>query len=578
MSYEHDLVIRDGTIVDGSGGAPYRGDVAINGERISNVGAVSGRAQHEIDANGLLVTPGFVDIHTHYDGQAIWSSRLNPSSQHGVTTVLIGNCGVGFAPCRKQDHDLIVRVMEGVEDIPGIVMTEGLEWDWETFPQFLDAIAKRPHDIDVAAYLPHSPLRVYAMGERGATRQRATAVDLEKMSALAREAATAGALGFSSSRATVHRSADGKHIPSYDASLEELVTIGRAMKEAGAGLMQIAPELPDEPSSALMEKLIIDAAREADIPLTLTLGIRNSGPVRWTAVARLMEDAKARGATVFAQVLPRPIGAILGLQHTLHPFSVMPSYEPLAKLPLAARVKAMRDPAMRSRLLGENPVSDHPLRLMARDFGWIFPLGSIPDYEPRRSDSVAARATELGVKPEELMYDLLLENDGRRSFLMALGNLHNYSLDETARMLEHPQTVIGLGDGGAHYGMICDGSYPTFMLMHWTRDREGKKFPLEQVVQKLSAETARAIGLNDRGLLARGYKADVNIIDYNGLQLHAPQVVADLPGGGERLDQKASGYVATIVSGQVISRNGTPLNSLPGKLVRGRQPQPVTRG
>jgi len=574
MTQEYDLVIRGGTIVDGTGKPPVTGDIAVSKGIIQAVGLVPGKGKEEIDAKGLHVMPGFVDIHTHYDGQAIWSDRLNPSSQHGVTTVVVGNCGVGFAPCRREDHDVLVHMMEGVEDIPGVVMTEGLTWDWETFPQFLDAIEKRPHDIDIAAYLPHSPLRVYVMGKRGADRHTATPDDLERMRALTREAIAAGALGFSTSRATAHRSADGSHIPSFEVAMDELVAIGSAMKDAGGGLLQASPDFPEEPDSAKMEAMMIDAAQRAGVPLSITTGVRNSGPVRWDKVAKVMEKAQAEGTPIYGQILPRPVGVIIGLQHTLHPFAIKPSYAPLAKLTLAEKVKAMRDPEVRKRLLSEEPDSNHPVRLMARHLQWIYPLDAIPNYEPGMNDSVAAKAAAMGVPAEEAMYDMLLEDEGRKSFMLSLGNLHDGSLDEMALMMEHKQMVIGLGDGGAHYGMICDSSYPTFMLTHWTRKRAGKKFPLEKIVRMMSAETAQSVGLFDRGILAPGYKADVNIINYDGLELPAPQVVHDLPGGGQRLDQKARGYVMTIVSGQVIARDGQPTSARPGRLVRGRQPAP----
>jgi N-acyl-D-aspartate/D-glutamate deacylase len=460
--------------------------------------------------------------------------------------------------------------MEGVEDIPGIVMTEGLAWDWESFPEYLDALDSRPHDIDIAALVPHCPLRVFVMGERGINREPATARDISRMSALVAEAISAGALGFSSSRATLHRASDGRQIPSYQAAIDELVAVCRAMNDSGGGFLQVAPELPHEPSSIEPEKAMIEVARLTGIPLSITCGTLNRGPRRWLSILDLLERAGAEGLDVCAQILPRPVGVIIGLQHTVHPFSSKPSFKALADLPLSDRVGRMRDPRVKATLIAERPMTDHPLRLMIRDFDWIFPLDAIPNYEPEPGGSVAAKAAACGISAEEMMYDLLLEDHGRRSFLVALANLYDGSLDEMTILMDHKHTTIGLGDGGAHYGMICDSSYPTFMLTHWTRERRGRKYPLEQVVRMLSAEPARRIGLRDRGILAPGYKAHLNVIDYDRLRLMAPYLVRDLPGGGQRLDQRALGYVATVVGGYVTSHDDQPTSARPGRLIRGR--------
>jgi N-acyl-D-aspartate/D-glutamate deacylase len=563
-----DCVIRGGTIADGTGGEPYVADVAIQGGRIAEIGTITASGREEIDASGRLVTPGFVDIHTHYDGQAIWSSRMTPSSAHGVTTVVMGNCGVGFAPCRREDHDLLINVMEGVEDIPGAVMAEGLAWDWETFPEYLDALDNRARDIDTAAYLPHSPLRVYAMGQRGANREPATADDLARMRDLAREAMEAGALGFATSRLHIHRTAEGNAIPSFQSPEAELQAIAEGLRQAGRGIIQVVMDFPDERWSGIL--MLRRLAEQSGRPVTFTLGSGNSGVEGWRDALRMVEEANEAGSSITGQVFPRPIGLVQGHSLSINPFSLCASYKAIAHLPLDERVRELRKPELRARLLAEPP-GDSPSMLaqMGRSFDWMFPLSDPPDYEPSADSSVAARARRLGVSPEELIYDMLLEDDGKAMVYVALGNFYNARLDSVREMLVHKDTVLGLGDGGAHYGMICDASFPTFMLSHWTRDRADGRLPLGWVVKALAHDPAAAVGLKDRGVLAPGYKADINIIDYERLRLHAPKVVFDLPGGGRRLDQTAEGYDITMVSGEVISRNGQPTGALPGRLVRG---------
>ncbi len=577
MSY--DLIIRSGTIVDGLGGEPYVGDVAVRDGVIASVGSVNGAgAEREIDATGLLVTPGFVDLHTHYDGQSIWSERLTPSSAHGVTTVVMGNCGVGFAPCRQSDHDVLVDVMAGVEDIPGVVMTDGLPWTWETFPEYLDAIEARQRDIDVAAYLPHSPLRVYVMGQRGADREPATPDDLARMRALAKEAIEVGALGFASSRLTIHKTASGSPIPSYDAAREEIEEIAKGVVDGGGGLLQFVPDIPSGGYQPVLQT-VFDVAEDVGLPVTFTLVVANAGDPTWEDAITMIEKANANagagGPQFTAQLLPRPIGLIIGLQLTANPFVLYPSYREIAHLPLAERVAEMRKPEVRARILADKPGVGHPILYVAQMWDWIYPLGEHPDYEPDPADSIGARARARGVDPMEEAYDRLLDDDGRAMLLVATSNLANNSLDTVGTLLHRDDVVLGLGDGGAHYGMICDASYSTYFLAHWARDRKAGRFSVPEAVRELTSVPARVAGLGDRGRIAVGYKADLNVIDHAALRLHKPVIRHDLPAGGRRLDQTAEGYIATIVSGEVIAENGAPTDARPGKLIRGRRPSPV---
>jgi N-acyl-D-amino-acid deacylase len=571
----YDLIIRNGIIVDGLGGEPYVGDVAVSDGVIAAVGSVNGDgATREIDATGLLVTPGFVDLHTHYDGQSIWSERLTPSSAHGVTTVVMGNCGVGFAPCRQEDHDVLVDVMAGVEDIPGVVMTDGLPWTWETFPEYLDALDAGKRDIDVAAYLPHSPLRVYVMGQRGADREPATAEDLAKMRALAKEAIEVGALGFASSRLTIHKTESGSPIPSYEAAREEIEQIAKGVVDGGGGLLQFVPDIPAGGYQPVLQT-VFEVAEDVGLPLTFTLVVANAGDPTWPEAITMIEKANAAGGDITAQLLPRPIGLIIGLQLSANPFVLYPSYREIAHLPLAERVAEMRKPEVRARILADKPGQGHPILYVAQMWDWIFPLGDEPNYEPDPSTSIGARARARGVDPMEEAYDRLLDDDGRAMLLVATSNLENNSLDTVGELLYREDVVLGLGDGGAHYGMICDASYPTFLLAHWARDRASGRFSVPRAVRELTSVPARVAGLGDRGRIAVGYKADLNVIDHAALRLHKPRVTYDLPAGGRRLDQTADGYVATIVSGEVIAEDGVPTDARPGKLVRGRQPVPA---
>ncbi|MDT5275181.1 MAG: hypothetical protein QOE48_4855 [Mycobacterium sp.] len=574
----YDLIIRNGTIIDGLGGEPYVGDVAVRDGSIAAVGAdgaLSGDAAvREIDATGLLITPGFVDLHTHYDGQSIWSERLTPSSAHGVTTVVMGNCGVGFAPCRTEDHDVLVDVMAGVEDIPGVVMTDGLPWNWETFPEYMDALEAGRRDIDVAAYLPHSPLRVYVMGQRGADREPATAEDLAKMRTLAKEAIEVGALGFASSRLTIHKTESGSPIPSYDAAREEIEEIARGVVDGGGGLLQFVPDIPAGGYQPVLQT-VFDVAEDVGLPVSFTLVVGNTGDPTWPDAITMIEKANAAGGDVTAQLLPRPIGLIIGLQLTANPFVLYPSYREIAHLPLAERVAEMRKPEVRARILADKPGVGHPILYVAQAWDWIFPLDDSPNYEPNPSDSIGARARAKGVNPMEEAYDRLLDDDGHAMLLVATSNLENNSLDTVGKLLHRDDVVLGLGDGGAHYGMICDASYSTYFLTHWARDRKSGRFEVSEAVRELTSVPARIAGLADRGRIAVGYKADLNVIDHPALHLHKPVITYDLPAGGRRLDQTADGYVATIVSGEVIAENGVPTDARPGRLIRGRQSVPA---
>jgi N-acyl-D-amino-acid deacylase len=574
MAYE--LIIRNGTIVDGLGGEPYVGDVAVVGGEIAAVGTVAGSAEREVDATGLLVTPGFIDLHTHYDGQAIWSDRMTPSSAHGVTTAVMGNCGVGFAPCRADDHDVLVDVMAGVEDIPGVVMVDGLPWDWETFPEYLDALESRRRDIDVAAYLPHSPLRVYVMGQRGADREPATDEDLARMRALAREAIEVGALGFASSRFSFHKTASGAPIPTFDAAQAEIAAIADGVAEAGGGLIQFVPDIAAGGYAPVLAQ-VFEAAQDAGLPVTFTLATGNSGDPLWPDAITMVEKFNSAGGDITAQTFPRPIGLVIGLELTGNPFVFYPSYREIADLPLAERVAEVRRPEVRARILADSPAGDgNPLLYLAQAWDWIFPLNDPPDYEPDPSTSISARARARGVTPMEEAYDRLLDDDGHAMLLVAMANFENNSLDTVGQLIRRDDVVLGLGDGGAHYGMICDASFPTFMLAHWARDRANGRLSVADVIRELTSVPARVAGLADRGRIAVGYKADLNVIDHAALRLHKPVIAYDLPAGGRRLDQTADGYVATVVSGQVIAENGAPTAARPGKLVRGRQPAPAS--
>jgi N-acyl-D-amino-acid deacylase len=562
-----DLIIRGGAIYDGGGGAPFEADVAIKGGRIAAVGRCDGPAAEVIDARGRMVTPGFIDIHTHYDGQLIWSPHLAPSSSHGVTSVVTGNCGVGFAPCRAPDHARLIRLLEGVEDMPEVVLADGLTWEWESFPQFIEALERRAHDIDFAVQLPHAALRMYVMGERAADGAIATDEDIDQMRRLAREAVAAGAVGFGTSRSIFHTSPDGAVIPTAHTPEAELRAIAMGMKDAGGGAIQAILSLQDpDPDHELFCRIAAETGCPFSFSLLQVLGAPADD---WKALLAATQRANLQGVKVTAQVFPRPVGVLLGLDASYHPFAAHPAYLRIAHLPLAERVARMREPEVRAAILADTP---EPRSLLfyytARLFNTIYPLGATPNYEPDPSDSIAARAAAQGVSCDAVAYDLLLEDEGRALLLQTIANYAEGSLDAVHGMLTAPHTVPALGDGGAHYGMICDASYTTFMLAYWGRDRASGRIGLPRIVRSLSAIPAEVLGLNDRGRIAPGLKADLNVIDFDRLSLHAPKTVRDLPSGGRRLTQDADGYVATIVSGQVTRRDGEPTGALPGRMIR----------
>lgn len=571
----HDLVIRGGTVVDGTGADARTADVAIDGGRVVEVGRVAATGRREVDADGALVAPGFVDIHCHYDGQATWDSSLAPSSWHGVTTVVMGNCGVGFAPVVPEHHQRLIELMEGVEDIPGAALHEGLSWEWRDFGEYLDAVERRPHDIDVAAQLPHGALRLHVMGERGARRDPATPDDIAAMAAIARDAMRAGALGFSTSRTLNHRTSRGEPTPTLTAARDELVGIAEGLGEAGTGVLQVVSDFVDlDEEFATFREMVARSGR----PLSLSIAQSPVAPDHYRRILDEITRARADGLELTGQVAARGVGLLLGLQCTLNPFMTNPVYAEIAGRPVAEQAAAMRDPGFKARVL-DAQASEANRRLLGGRligrFEMMFELGSPPDYEPDPATSVAARAAREGRAPEDLAYDLLCGDDGRAFLYLPLLNYAGGNLDAAGEMLAHPYTVPGLSDGGAHVGTICDGSFPTSLLTTWARDRERGTLPLPFLVQRQCRDTARTVGLLDRGLLAPGYRADVNVIDLPALRLHKPEMRYDLPAGGKRLLQRADGYRHTFVAGAETYCDGEATGALPGRLVRGAQPAPA---
>ena len=576
---EYDLVIRNGRIVDGTGAAAFTGDVAVQGGRIAAVGRVTGRGRREIDAAGRLVTPGWVDVHTHLDGQATWDPLLMPASNHGVTTVVMGNCGVGFAPCQptSEAHDALIAVMEDVEDIPGTALHEGISWTWESFPQYLDTLERLPHAIDVAAQVAHCAVRTYVMGERGARNEPATPEDIARMAAIVREGLEAGAIGFSTSRTQLHRTRDGEVMPGTYADEAELLGIGKVLGETGKGVYQLVSDWDEwEKEMDWMKRLSISTGR----PVGFVLFYRANE--EWERVQRQLEyvrQANAEGAQLVPHVGARPVTILMAFDGTAHPFMFHQAFQPLAGLPAAQRLAQLRDPAVRAAILAETPPAlGHPIAdRLAVEFDNMYPLEDDPSYEPRAEDSIAAEAARRGVAPAALAYDRLLENDGKRMFYFPVYGYQTHDLSRQLSMLQDPNAILSLSDAGAHCGVLCDASMPTFMLSYFVRDRErGERLALERAVHLQTQKTARSVGLLDRGALKPGLKADINIIDFDTLRLHTPEVVYDLPAGGRRVFQTAEGYVATIVSGEPVYENGTPTGAMPGRLVRGSQPEPVS--
>ena len=569
-----DLIIKNGDIVDGTGSKAFKGDLGILNGTIVKIGEISDEAKNIIDASGSYVIPGFVDIHTHYDGQVTWSEELTPSSNHGVTTAVMGNCGVGFAPCRPEDKERLISLMEGVEDIPHPVLSEGLPWNWETFPEYLDSLSERQYDIDFAAQVPHGPLRVYVMGDRGANRETATPEDIEKMADLTSEAVKAGALGFSTSRTLNHQTAEGQPTPTLTAELDEMVGIAKGVQAAGSGVMQVVTDFKGNDNEF---ELLKEMAKQSGRPLSVSVAQHHRVTDGWRNILRTIERANSEGVKLTAQVCGRPIGVLFGLELTNNPFSAHPSFIEIKDLPLDEKLFKLRDEQFRKRLLAEAPqVENNPfLRQAHARYHDMYVMQENPDYEPPPSESIASQAMELDLNPLELCLDILTRGEGKDMIYYAFLNYGESSLDPAKEMMEHPNTILGLGDGGAHCGSICDGSFTTHMLTHWTRDRKrGEKLELPWVIKAHCLDTAKAVGLNDRGVLAPGYKADINIVDLKKMQLRKPEVHFDLPAGGRRLMQYADGYVATIVNGVPIYLDGESTGARPGRLVRGSKPKP----
>ncbi|MFK7978247.1 MAG: amidohydrolase family protein [Halioglobus sp.] len=570
----YDIVIRGGKVYDGSGDTPVLADVAIDGEKIAKIGKIEASGREEIDATGKIVTPGFVDIHTHFDGQVTWDPLLAPSSYHGVTTIVTGNCGVGFAPCKPEQRDWLIGLMEGVEDIPGTALHAGIQWDWESFPEYLDVLAEKPMALDVGTQIPHGAVRAYVMGQRGADHEVATAGEISDMANIVADAIQAGALGFSTSRTEKHKDSSGALTPTITAHEDELLGIARAVGETGTGVLQgISDFYNFDAEFELFKKM----SKESGRPISLTVEQQDARPEWWTQLLDGITAAQAEGVDMYGQVPPRATGVLLGLTATLNPFTLYEVYHEIASLPLAEQVAIMRTDDFRKRLLA-SPKVDLGVPLVHEilySFEKLFRLGDPANYEPDPSNSFAGMAQQQGTTPQALIYDALLEKEGTALLYHPLFNYENGNLDHVKTMLDHPFTFSGLGDAGAHCGALCDASFPTTLIQHWGRDRDrGDKIPLQTLVKMQTSDTAKQLGLLDRGLLKPGYKADVNIIDFDGLTLHEPEVVNDLPANGRRLIQKATGYEYTLIAGKVAFRNGESTGQLNGKLIRGFQSAP----
>ncbi len=581
-----DLLIRGGTLVDGTGAPARRADVLITDGRIVAIGDKLGAARTTIDASGAIVTPGFVDIHSHYDGQASWDEELAPSSIHGATTVAMGSCGVGFAPCRTADRDRLISLMEGVEDIPGSALAEGVSWGWETFPEYMAVLDAKPHTIDLACHVPHDAVRVFVMGERALAGEAATDKECAAMGRLVREAIAAGAIGFSTGRSDNHRNKDGRPTPAADASAKELDAIAHALAGTGRGVLQAVSDFDMFVSKERFDPefdLLENMARTAGLPLSISLLQRVGATDQWRQIFTRIERANAAGLSVRAQVATRGIGVILGLEASFHPFIGFPTYKALAHLPLAERVRELAKPEVRAKILTETsdkvagdgsavpPLVDMLLAAFDLVAMSLFRLGDQPNYEPARADSLFGESMRAKKRPLEVTYDALLEDDGKQLLYFPIYNYASGTLSEVAEMLSHPFAMLGLGDGGAHVGTICDVSFSTYLLTHWVRDKAA--MTIEAAIHKLAGEPAAWLGLRDRGVLREGLRADLNVIDLAGLTLERPVLIRDLPAGGKRFLQRATGYRSTIVRGEVIADDGRLTSARPGKIARS---QPVT--
>ena len=568
---EYDLVIRNGLVYDGTGADPMSADVAVKDGLIAAVGAGLAAGREEIDAAGKIVTPGFVDIHTHYDGQAIWDSHLAPSAWHGVTTAVMGNCGVGFAPVKPKDRDKLIELMEGVEDIPGPALHEGLNFTWETFAEYLDALEQKPRDIDICAQLPHAALRVYVMGDRALALEDANPQDIAQMRRLTEEAMRAGAFGFTTSRTISHKTLAGDPTPSLRAQEDELLGIALGIKDAGTGMIEMVSDwnTPDVETEFAMVRRIVEASGR---PLVFSLGQRHDRPEAYKKLLAFSDQAAADGHAIRPVFPPRPIGILFGLLGSQNPFAGTPTYKTIAHLPAAERAAAMRQPAIRAAILAEDPYEGSNFPLLRRlTYERMFAFGEPLNYEPPADQAITAIAAREGRTAAEVAYDMLTSDDGKNFIFAPLVNFADYTLNASHEMLSHRNTIVGLSDGGAHVGFISDGSFPTFLLTYWGRDRATGRFPLAELIRRQTSDTAQAVGLHDRGIIAPGMKADLNVIDYDRLALERPVMKFDLPAGGRRLLQPATGYTATIKAGQVTYRDGVATGALPGKLVRGPQ-------
>ena len=564
----YDLVIRNGTIYDGKGGKPYLADLAVIGKTITKIGVIEEAGTKEIDAKGKIVTPGFVDIHTHYDGQVTWDPYLRPSTYHGVTTVVMGNCGVGFSPCKPEKRDWLIGLMEGVEDIPGTALHEGIDWEWETFPEYLDTLEKKPLAIDVGTQIPHGAVRAFVMGERGITQEKASEEEISQMGKIVKEAIKIGAFGFSTSRTEKHRDSSGSLTPSITAHKDELVEIAKAVGELDKGVLQGISDFYDFQSEFDIFKEMSSASGR---PISITVEQQDARPEWWLQLLDGIKEAQDNGIKMYGQVPPRATGILMGLTASLNPFTLYPSFLEISNLPLEQKVESMKNLDFKKKILSEKPVSiGNPLLdEIITSFNKMFRLGEPANYEPDPDLSVLSESKRLNLTPQEIVYDMLLEKDGRALIYHPLFNYEFGNLNHVETMLKHPYTIAGLGDAGAHCGAISDASFPTTLIQHWGRDRDrGKKFPLETLIRMQTYETSQLLGIKDRGLLVEGLKADINIIDFDNLTIHEPEIVNDLPAGGRRLVQKASGYSYTIVSGEIAFKDGEATGKLNGQLIR----------
>ena len=563
----YDLIIKNGLIYDGIGSEPFAADIAISDEKIVKIGPLDKEAKNTIDATGKIVTPGFVDIHTHYDGQVTWDPYLRPSTYHGVTTVVMGNCGVGFSPCKPDQRGWLIGLMEGVEDIPGTALHEGIDWEWESFPEYLNALEKKPLAIDVGTQIPHGAVRAYVMGERGINHEEATQEEIDEMKQIVQEAVEAGAYGFSTSRTEKHNDVNGNLTPSITAHKTELVEIAKSLGEINKGVLQGISDFYDFDSEFDIFKSM---SSESGRPISITVEQQDARPDWWLQLLDGIEDAQSQGINMFGQVPPRATGILMGLTATLNPFRFHPSYMEIADLDLEERVKIMKDPVFKEKLLNENPVSINSLvDEIVNAYGKMFKLGEPANYEPDPDDSFESIGKRSTMSPQAIAYEVMLEKEGRALIYHPLFNYLPGDLSLVEKMLKHPFTIAGLGDAGAHCGAISDASFPTTLVQHWSRDRSrGDKIPLKTVIKMQTSETASLLGIDDRGVIKEGYKADINIIDYEGLTLHEPEIINDLPAGGRRLVQKASGYDYTIVSGEVAFIKGEATGALNGRLIR----------